>query len=424
MLRLLGVLSVSLLLVGCHAKSVCGEDEITFEAPPQGPPLSGQPVSLALHLDSSSACLKASDVKLTATLHDPDGAEVPVQITPHTTDDGDQVRVDATLDFTAGGGGNYHLEGQLDPGAIPFTQDLMVIAGAEGAAQVQATLPRACATLARTQKGGLLCDGVLFRDGNQEQTLSGQVAVAGDSVWSYANGTLRAFTDPGTGPLTAVGTAPASDGGPSLLVAGPKDAYVIWDNQAQHFVATDAGVVAAGAASVTFGPDAGAARAAAYGQGFALLATDAPDAGSYVCEVDATDTSVVAAPCLTSTHALLGGDARGIWLADAAKITTQRSPPTQEDGLANLYWVTGSDSGPTLGGSLIFPDGLAATHQGGAAWVESGLYGLTLVPAFGSQNLYLQQLSPGTQEPVVGVSDALFWTQPPGFSRTAVFNRP
>ena len=111
MLRLLGVLSVSLLLVGCHAKSVCGEDEITFEVPPQGPPLSGQPVSLALHLDSSSACLKASDVKLTATLHDPDGAEVPVQITPHTTDDGDQVRVDATLDFTAGGGGNYHLEG-------------------------------------------------------------------------------------------------------------------------------------------------------------------------------------------------------------------------------------------------------------------------------------------------------------------------
>lgn len=425
MLRLSSVLSLSLLFVaGCHGKAVCEAGEITFDVPPQGPPLSGQPVSLTLHLEATSACFKPTDVKLSATLKDPNGADVPVQISPHAEDVDDSVRVDATVAFTPVSGGNYHLEGQLDPGEVPFTKDFLVIAGAGGASPVLTTLPRSCATLGRTQKGAFVCDGVVYRDGTEEQTLSGQVVVAGDSVWTYANGSLGAFSDPGSGPLTSRGTASASDGGPALLVAGPSEAYVLWDNQAQRFLATDAGVVAAGAASVTFGPDAGVMRAATYGPTFALLAADAPDAGSYVCEVDAAETTLTAGACLTSTHALLGGDARGIWLSDPAKISTQRSPPTQVDGLANLFWVSGSAQGPTLGGSVLFTDGLAATTQGGAIWVQSELYGLTLVPTFASNSIGLQQISPATQEPVVGVSDSLVWTQPPGYARTAVFERP
>lgn len=422
MSRLLGILLLGALAAGC-GKAVCDATGITVDDPPQGPPISGQPVSLGLHVDVSSACMKASEVKVSAILHDPNGAEVPVHLSQQSQEVDGRTHVDATLSFTPQTGGNYHLDGQFTSDGKPFTRNLLVITGADGATPVLQTLPRPCASLARTVKGALVCDGVVFRATTEEQTLDGGVAVAGDSVWTYADGTLSAYADPGSGPLTALGEIAASDGGAALLAAGPRDAYVIWDAQVQHFALTDAGVVAAGAVGVLFGPDAGPARAASYANGFALVAADAPDAGSYVCEVDSADGGLSAGACTATTHAVLGGDGRGIWLADPAKITTQRSPPTQMDGLANLYLITGG-SGPQLRGSVVFPDGLAATNAGGSAWVQSGLYGLDLVPTASSSSLALQQFVPSTQDPVVGVSDELVWTQPAGDSRTAVFLRP
>ncbi len=140
-------------------------------------------------------------------------------------------QVQVQVKFTPQQPGWYHVTAVLDFGSrTPLLQkEVMATVRRLDAPMVE--LSAACATLERTQAGSLLCDHQVFRAGTAVQSLplGTQVAVAGNAVWTYSNGTLNRYVDSGAGTLTPTPASGLSTGQTDVvqLLAREDELFVI-----------------------------------------------------------------------------------------------------------------------------------------------------------------------------------------------------
>jgi len=233
MLRLLPLLVALAGLSGCDGDDdLCFPSDVGATAPPPGMILVGEETSVRLapnFFGGGCGTVQAAPERLTVEVYDPDNQPVENQSALGRPSNS------STLRFTASKPGRHHVFAAFDP--VGGIQQFDLYAAMDRSRDAPTLgLQQACGTLELTQKGAMVCDQDVLRNGAPVQRFANStLAVAGDVVWVVNTSRIQRYVDTGSA-LTLTASVEFAQAAPEALHAWENELVVISPSYVQRFV--------------------------------------------------------------------------------------------------------------------------------------------------------------------------------------------
>lgn len=362
------------------------------------------------------ADLRCEDVAPTFRLAVADPENQPVEHSAEFHSFGQASNGYLEVSFPTAQPGEYHVHAELAflGRDVVMQRDVTVFEDHTAATFVE--LPAACNRLQRTSLGAFLCDGQVFRDGAEVQRLTGELRVAGNVVWRWADGQIERWVESDRAGLQA--GFPFVD----AMDASEDDLIVFAEQKVYRFMYGSNGLTVLGPTQMP--------------TSLGLPPTMTLREGALVFAIEASTRSIGPPPpfCystweVSSTPALVSeaNDLMG-FCSNASLPGTPVAAgdgwlwTRQEDGSVRLARPSGTRL--QLERSAALPKGFSLSAPGGGGPVVLNRDGDWVLPRVTDQGVRYERYAwPGTVE-LLGADDQIAWGRPVDApSRTRVFVR-
>lgn len=340
-LRLLPLLVALAGLSGCD-----GDDELCFPngvgspAPPPGMILVGEETTLRLSPILVGGCRteQPAPESFSVEVNDPDNQPV-----EHQSALGRPATGSSSIRFTPSKPGRHHVFAAFDP--VGGIQQFDLYAAMDRSRDAQTLrLQQGCTTLELTQKGALVCDMDVLRDGAYVQRFANStLAVAGDVVWVVNTSRIQRYVDTGTA-LTLTANLEFAQALPEAVHPGENELAMLSPSYVQRFVFNGTALSfmgstawsASSAPIVSGGPKALMVRTGDRLGVITRLGTSPPNTPVYqVCPYRLEAGLFTRAESCTTLNGVVVGYERGaLWVGDPQPFTE-----TDFTGLRYVQWT-------------------------------------------------------------------------------------
>jgi hypothetical protein len=419
-LRLLPLLVALAGLSGCDGdEDACFFPDVGASVPPPGMILVGEQTTVRLSPNLIGGCgtVEAVPDSLSVEVYDPDNQPV-----AHSAGLGAPGSA-SVIRFTASKPGRHHVFVAFDP--VGGIQQFALHAAMDRSREGQTLrLQQGCTTLERTQKGALVCDLDVLRDGAYVQRFANStLAVAGDVVWVVTTSRIHRYVDTGSTLMLTATVVATTQALPEALHAWENELVVLTPSMVQRFAFNGTELALTG--STSWGPAnnpivSGGPRVLTVRTGDRLglvsrVATTTFNTPTYqVCpyRLEAGRFTRTTESCAPFNGVVVGYEPSALWIAD-----TQGFTETNFTGLRYAQWTaTGlaEQAALPLGGNLRLIPRPFQSRQTAVPSISSGLSSmfsqqLVAMPVYSADRraILLEYLGPDLTEPTGSVK--LIW---------------
>jgi hypothetical protein len=340
--RLFPLLVALVGLSGCPNEEPCfGSGVVSGQIQP-GMILVGEETTLRIAPNIVSGCgpeEAPTPTSLTVEVYDPDN--LPVE---HDSRLGTPTTASNTIRFTARKPGRHHVFVAFDP--VGGIHQFDIYAAMDHSKETTAlTVQQQCTALERTQKGALVCDQDVIRNGTHVQRFANSLlAVAGDAVWVVNTSGIQRYVDTGSA-FTLAQSLGDIHGTPLFLHATENELVVLYPSIVKLITVSGTGLFSTGTALwtpsttpiSTPGPQALAVRA---GERLGIVtraSAGTTQTPSYqVCPHRLENGRFVRTtePCSSFRGVLVGYEPNALWVGDPQTFTE-----TDFTSLRYLQWT-------------------------------------------------------------------------------------
>ena len=420
LLRLLPLLVALTGLSGCDGgDDACFFPDVGASVPPSGIILAGELTTLRLspNLIGSCGSVQAVPDSLSVEVSDPDNQPVENQAALGAPGSSSVIR------FTPSKPGRHHVFVAFEP--VGGIQQFALHAAMDRSRDARTQrLQQGCTTLELTQKGALVCNMDVLRDGAYVQRFTNStLAVAGDVVWVVTTSRIHRYVDTGSTLLLTATLVATIQAPPEALHAWENELVVLTPATLQRFAFDGTALALTGSTNwapatspiVSGGPRVLTVRT---GDRLGLVSRLGPTTsntpGYQVCpyRLDAGRFMRTTEVCTPFNGVVVGYEPSALWIADPRPFTE-----TDFTGLRYAQWTaTGlaEQASLPLGGNLRMSTGPFQSRQTAVPTITSGLSSivsqqLVAMPVYSADRraILLEYLGPDLTEPTASVK--LIW---------------